>query len=397
MEDLAVPRYTVAERDRRWQRLREAMNREGLDGIILPYNTGHWGQFQADAQYVTHMGGNDSEICALFPAKGEVTAWVRSAGYIPFWLAAQKWVTDIRNSRGIWGPGIVERIRELGLEQGRIGVVGLDNLIRAPEGTIPFAMMEHIRSACPEAEFVSATVLLQTVRSVKSAEELGMMAHAAHIAEMAIEAMARTALPGVTDARVYSEVYTTMMRNGGEIPTMVLWCAAPELQGNFYYPTNRPLQAGDLISSELEAKYCGYRAQVTQPVAVSYFKEPYASMLEVSIEAFNRLSAIMVPGTEVGRLWDLCEQMTREHDPYQINLVMHGRGLGEDRPLVTSAPNPEVRALTLEENNAFILKPVVASKEPTRRINWGDTVVVKPGGAQRLGKRPQGIVISREV
>jgi hypothetical protein len=70
-------------------RIRQMMREKGYDALVLPYNTGHWGQFQADVQYVAGMGGNDSEITVVFPLNGDVTAWVRSSGYIPKWLGAQ--------------------------------------------------------------------------------------------------------------------------------------------------------------------------------------------------------------------------------------------------------------------------------------------------------------------
>ena len=75
---LDVPRFSLAERERRFERVRRFMRDAGVDCIVVPYNTGHWGQFQADVQYLTGMGGNDSEVCAVFPSAGEATAWVRS-------------------------------------------------------------------------------------------------------------------------------------------------------------------------------------------------------------------------------------------------------------------------------------------------------------------------------
>ena len=51
------PRFSLAERDRRWRAVRELMRRERLDVIITPQNTGHSMDYQANTRYLTHVGG----------------------------------------------------------------------------------------------------------------------------------------------------------------------------------------------------------------------------------------------------------------------------------------------------------------------------------------------------
>lgn len=391
---LDIPRFSLDERELRWGRIREMMHEKGYDALVLPYNTGHWGQFQADVQYVAGMGGNDSEITAVFPLDGEVTAWVRSSGYISKWLGAQDWVSDIRDSRGVWGPAVAQRLKELDLGKGNIGVVGLSGYIRAAEGTIPYAMMQTLIKELPEAKFVNATEDLVEVRSVKSEAEIATIRRAAEIAEIASEALLKAARVGVPDALVYAAAYNAMMTNGGEIPTLFLWGAAPENTGNFYLPTNRPLEAGDVISSELEAKYTGYRAQVVHPVFIEHAKDPYPEMFALSVALFNKMSTMMKPGVSMGELMDTAEAMGKGAG-YTTRLVIHGRGCGEDRPLITGAVNEKIRAVTLKANNVFILKPPVSMAEPRRQINFGDTVAVTENGAQRLGKRPAVLRVAK--
>jgi len=68
--------------------------------------------------------------------------------------------------------------------------------------------------------------------------------------------------------------------------------------------------------------------------------------------------------------------------------LMHGRGLGEDAPMLWGARRdfPEKEA-KLKEGHVFILKP--ACKEGFMRdsIRAGDTVAIEANGARRLGKR----------
>src|SRR5215471_15187188 len=139
-----LPKFSHAERVRRWSCVRELMRREQIDVIIGFPNQSHWDQFQADIRYLTHIGGHQTEVAVVFPVSGAVTAFVRGANEVEWWSIAQDWVTDIRASRRSWGKSVAERIEELKLGQGRIGVSGLSGLLRAPEGTVVSGMIEKL-------------------------------------------------------------------------------------------------------------------------------------------------------------------------------------------------------------------------------------------------------------
>ena len=57
------PRFSLAERDARWKRVRAKMQEENLDVIVAPNNTGHSTDFQANSRYLSHVGGGgDADI-----------------------------------------------------------------------------------------------------------------------------------------------------------------------------------------------------------------------------------------------------------------------------------------------------------------------------------------------
>ena len=86
-------------------------------------------------------------------------------------------------------------------------------------------------------------------------------------------------------------------------------------------------------------------------------------------------------------------QLAAESLNCKVSLTMHGRGLGEDRPmLVGGAMTPEAAGYVLQERNTFILKPSVRT-EGGPAASWGDTVVVTPQGGRRLGKDKHELVI----
>src|SRR4051812_31043637 len=133
------PRFSLAERDRRWPAVRARMTDAGIDVIVCPNNTGNSTDFQANSRYLSHVGGGgDADVAVVFPLHGEVTAVATSAA--ARWPTVQNWTTDVREARRNYGRVTVERLRELGVENGRIGIVGLGEAAgtRTPEGTVGY-------------------------------------------------------------------------------------------------------------------------------------------------------------------------------------------------------------------------------------------------------------------
>ena len=399
-ELLDLPRLSLKERDYRWERVREAMRRENVDCLVLPYNTGHYAQFQSDTQYITHIGDFEGEVTAVFPLEGEVIAWVTNGGYAPFWRSTQDWVPDVRGAGpsaplgGRWSEVILDRLKELGMETAHIGIVGLAGSVHAVEGFVDYHLVHSLKESLPKAKFSNATPLMQGVRSVKSDEEVETLRYAIKIAELSVESAARVAKPGVPDMEVYAEVIATLLRNGGGLPTLVHWHAGPDIALNVYYPTRRPLQSGDIIGNEIEGKYLGYRGQIQQPIAIDSFRSPYKELLDASIEAFNYTAPLMKPGLTYGELEDTVVRRFSQESQYGIRFNLQARGMGEDWPLCIGGVKPEDREAPMEENNTLAVKLRASTPDGTRGIAWGETVVVKPEGAVRLGTRPQGVLMS---
>src|SRR6201986_2113597 len=145
MTDALYHKFSIAERDRRWAAVRKLMCEQKIDVIVVPNNTGHSTDFQANCRYLTHVGGGgDADIAAVFPLEGDVTAIANRAK--TNWLSgAQDWTSDVRNSGRNFVKGVVERLKELGVEHGRIGVTGLGAGTRTPMGTILLGFWTYMK------------------------------------------------------------------------------------------------------------------------------------------------------------------------------------------------------------------------------------------------------------
>src|SRR4030095_8104490 len=172
-EEIPKPFFSLAERDRRWSRAREAMAKEKLDGLLAPA-----AEEEGTTLYLTDGGGRTKEAWVVFardPAK-PVLALVESNRVKSFWLGAQNWLGEenLRLSSANISESVILAIKELGLERGRIGVAQLTGIRFDPEGLIPFTTFERIHGVLPQASFI-ATDLLHRLRMIKSAEEIDVM------------------------------------------------------------------------------------------------------------------------------------------------------------------------------------------------------------------------------
>ena len=156
-----LPTFSLAERDRRYGAVRDEMAVRGLDCLVMPQNTGEWDACQPDARYLTGIGGGGTALAAVFPIEGDPIAIVREPRRTEFWKDAQDWVADVRATReGRWGDALVEAVGDLGWTRGRIGIVGLVDVLRFPDGTMTHREYVALRDAFPEATFESATGLM---------------------------------------------------------------------------------------------------------------------------------------------------------------------------------------------------------------------------------------------
>jgi Xaa-Pro dipeptidase len=387
MEKPIIPTFSQSERARRWGIVRDLMRRANLDALICLPNQGHWDQFGADARYLTQIGGFQTEVAVVLPLESDVTAIVRGENEIEWWGLAQEWVKDIRPSRRSYGEPVIQRLKEIRAE--RVGVVGIEGLVRAPEGTIPWGIYEKIRTALPQVRFQNATDLMQEARSVKSTEETAFVEKAAGIIELAIEALVKEARPGVPESYLVGEMLKEITKQGGEPITMLLFGAGgPEVPWAQRVVTSRPLKTGDLINTEVEAKYAGYIAQALQPISLGARPKELERIFDTTKVIFEKMLKLLKPGSTFGEVVAFYQDEVKSAGYEPDGALMHGRGLGEDAPMLWGAVRnfPESQA-SLKEGHVFIFKPAARKGAMRDFIRAGDTVVIERSGARRLGKR----------
>jgi Xaa-Pro aminopeptidase len=206
----------------------------------------------------------------------------------------------------------------------------------------------------------------------------------------------------VKDWEVWAAAHYAMTRNGSELPIHCFWVSGKNPKRTLTRPSMRLLERGDVIINELEASWIGYRSQGVQPVFVEVINPVQAELIKVQREIFNGVLENLKPGVTVGELAELTKRTAQNAAPKsgpatgaRGDLTMHGRGAGDDGPIITPhAKSPKQLNVAMRENMVFVCKPAAISADDEYTCQWGDTVVVTKSGGRRLGKRPHELAVS---
>jgi Xaa-Pro dipeptidase len=390
--------FSIAEREVRWGKVRALMARDGIDLIVCMPHTGSHDRAAADARYLTQLGENSDESIVAFPIEGDVRAWHSRPGVWP----SSNWFSDIRSAgRGTGGATLAGYVNEFPqYKRATIAIAGLTSTpmthCRAAEGEVNWQSVENLKAAFPDARFVSASTVLGEARWTKSAEEVEFLRKGVKIAEITLEAIRKTAREGVAERDVFAEMMSANAKAGGSFTPMFGWISGP--QGRPYHrieqPTFRKFADRDILSVEIEGRFGGHIAQIDQSFVINAANDGLEDAMKLAYEAFDRTLELLKPGTTMQELANEA-MMTALGGRLQAGLGFHGRGTGDDGPLLIAGMplKPEIAQLALAENCSFAVKPSIIFDGVAEYCRWGDSVVVGKNGGVRLGTRPQELIV----
>lgn len=401
-EPIYEPMFSKAERDRRWACLRELMDAEGVELlVVLP----QW--LDSDAMYVADNAG-----ITIFPLSGDPILILggessSDAVEVPQWIDDRLSVTTLGSTASDFGRATADVIRQRGLGGRRTAIAGLVgglwSSVRQPEGYVGWTTVERIAEAVGPENVVDGTDIVGRARYVKGEEEIARLAASVRVGEASLEAMTASAAVGVAQLEVYGQMLLAQVRAGAD-KLHVAWCPGEwgAKRHRHVSPPPGALTRGLYVSTELMPEIRGYQAQVAQPMVVGQPNARAVEIFERNAAAFDAGLAAMRPGRPWGEVFAAVEAAAGGSDG-SVFTLLHGRGLGNDGPLVipTSVDDPKagVADEAILADTTFIFKPFLAVPEApkafarTHDVTWGDTIVVTETGAERLGSRRRELTV----
>lgn len=394
----AVPGFSLAERDRRWSIARRIMDEMDLEGLVVFGS--REGAFPAPFAMDTYFTNDRPGAIVVFPRDGDPRV-------LAFALAANDHFQAMDRGEEVWiqpenfyagapnGLLLGLLMKEVGMGERRIGVVGLDPY--PPfyfDGAIPYGTWKKVLDAFPEATFVQIGERFFELTASRSAEEMKVLEWSADVGEKMSLAMRDATRPGVNEGDIYAAIVEACPRNVGFTAEILLasgkdFVAFGPPRWNYRPQAPRVIEDGDIVTGEIFSSLGMLETQHEPTIAVGEVHPDYDRAADVARASYEAGLDTLRPGRTFGQVVEAMQVPLKQAGGCNLHPPIHsinpfglvcGFGAGFNR-----IPETDRYALSAEVptfgSEVAIQSGMTFSFEPTcmfgrRYVNLGGTVVV---------------------
>jgi Xaa-Pro dipeptidase len=368
-------RFSNTEYTRRYTAIRESMDKENLDAILISGARG-----ASEVHYLSNYLAQ-SPCWLLFLRQGDPTVFIHFFNHLPC-AKAQSIIEDVRWYGPAPMPTIVAEIRERALGKGKIGLVSM----RA----MAYGHVMELQRQFPQAELVEFGPQFTRIRRVRSDEEVAYLRKSGYLTDLACEALEKELRPGLTEQDVLSIVYGAYIKHGGDPGIHFIATTNMDTPDRFVpwqKQISRVLEKGSVVITELTVSYWGYSTQIHRPFAIG--KEPsttYRKLFDAAYQCYENIRKICKPGTTSEEIV-AASSIIEDSGFTSYDSVFHGEA-GKSPELGTKSAAHPLEPWKLQENMVHVIQPNPITKDFKAGLQLGAAVVVKPGGGEPLHNYP---------
>lgn len=248
----------------------------------------------------------------------------------------------------------------------------------------------YVRAGAPEADFPDASDLLASLRICKDADEIARMRKAVQTAQQALEATLPLVKIGMTEKELASELVVQLLKHGSdsEMPFAPIVSGGPNSANPHASPTERKLQAGDLLVVDWGAAWEGYISDLTRTFAIGEVDAEYQKIHQIVQQANAAGRAAGKPGAACAEVDKAARSVIEQagYGQYFTHRTGHGIGMeGHEEPYMRG-DNMKI----LEVGMAYTVEPGIYL--PGRNgVRIEDNMVVTANGSESLSDMPREI------
>jgi Xaa-Pro dipeptidase len=372
--------FPAAEYERRLAVVRAAMERDGLD-LLLVGNTGNLCWLTG---YETVMPSGSTTV--VVPRSGELSAVCPDLE-----LSCLELFTDIRRvSIEGWHTGrdvatlIADLLRERGGERARVGIeLGKIDTYSSPAFDPTTATA--IQAALPGYEWVDTTLLIPEARLIKSDAELDAMRRAGVYTQVGLDATIDAIAAGRTDNDLAAACYAATIGAGSEYMPIDPMVVHGRRAGHMPFLTHRriPLEAGDAVYLESSGAHLRYTAPLMRTASVGAPSDATRRLADAAIAIVDTLIAELRPGRTGGDVAAVAarELVGLDDDTFFPGTFGYSCGLGI-QPTWTEYPGYVAEGSDLELRPRMTLHLPICLWSPRERtgVGFSETVEITDGG-----------------
>ncbi len=331
--------FPIEEMNLRIRNAKELIAKENMNGIVVTAAANHYyfSGLRKLADWSTFTRTN----FVFIPKDKDPVLYVQNFDGADAFSRSS--VQDVRTYDEIMSApvnGIVEILKELGMDTGRVGwELGYEQRMDMAINDW-FAVKEQV----PNAEFVDASLLIWKLRMIKMPFEIQCMRKANDIAGRSFDRVFAEISEGMTEREVERKLVSIMAEEGAEQPGFIIVISGV---GNYERisarPTERRLKKGDFVWIDAGVNYIGYWTDYCRSGVVGGPTPEQRRLQSIIHEVTLKGVQSMAPGVPVAKMYDACgEEMMKHGLPWSFDCGRAGHGVGlqlTEPPSIASVDN----------------------------------------------------------
>jgi Xaa-Pro aminopeptidase len=391
-ERLNTP-ISTAELERRWKAVRAAMEREGIDVLVMQNNNDHMGGY---VKYFTDIpAGNGYPVTVVFPRDDLMTVVMQG----PLGGAEELKAEGDGVRRGVKRVLTTPSYAAAYYTNDYDPELAASALVPFAKGTIglvstyqmSFAMGDFLKRRLAGARFVDASDMVDRIKGIKSEEEMELIVRTARMQDGAMKAAFDAIKPGMRDRDVVAAAQFYSQTHGSE-QGLYLCASAPLGTPMKFAPKhmqNRVIQAGDYVALLVEdSGPGGFYTELGRNCVVGKAPQQMKDELAFTLESRRITLDMLKPGTPAKEVWDrFNEFMRRNGRPEETRLYCHGQGYDlVERPLIRHD-----EPMAIEKDMNIVVHPTYIHKG---MLSWvcDNYLIGSNGPGERLHRFPETII-----
>lgn len=391
LSERLIKPISIEELERRWQAVREAMDKNEIDVLVMQCNNDFMGGY---VKYFTDMPAtNGYPLTVLFPREGLMTI----LGQGPFDQDAEippqgnGVFRGVRRQLGVPSYASASYTSEYDAElalkalrtyrHNRIGLLGT--------ASMPYAFVSYLKRNLNPDNFIEASEMVDNIRAIKSPEEIKLMRETADLQDRQLEVAFNTVAPGKRDMEIMSAARHAGTIHGSE-QGWYMCASGPVGTAAVMAPPhqqNRMINDGDQFTILIENSGAGgMYTEIGRTCVLGKASDEMKEEFAFVLEARQHTLSMLKPGASCPDIWESHNAFMRENGrPEEKRLYCHSQGYDMvERPLVRFDEN-----MTIEADMVLAVHPTYVT---STTYSWAcDNYLITSDGVERLHKYEEKI------
>jgi Xaa-Pro dipeptidase len=370
------PNFSNEEMANRHRTIYDLLNQGQVDALLI-YGSG---RYSSDVYWATDWPCS-REAYVLFQQGKNPVVLMQLFNHFPM-ASVMSVVKDVRWAGANTANSLVDLFRERDLGSKNIGLVG----------SIPYQHYNKMRESFPNASFKDLGGRLRATRTIRSAEEIERIRFASKLTDDSIRSLAEGLKTGMREDEIPYLIEPVYLKQGGYAGIHFM-SSMPMREPDFPVPSQfhsqRKLQKGDCLITEISGAYSGYSGQIHRTFSLGEGPTPeWQKMHAAAVEAFETLARTIKDGTTTTEAEEAAEIIHRRGYSIYDDLV---HGVNQYPPIfqTKTTRRHEMKEMTFRENMVIVIQPNLITLDKNMGLQFRETLVVKKHGCESLNAYPR--------